>query len=70
MKIPKVTTGQNNQGLFTKESYKKGENCIQIILTDVISVCKHARTHTNTTHRSEPKLAVNKLAHLFSISSS
>ena len=36
----------------------------------VCTVHTRARTHTNTTHRCEPKLAVNKLAHLFSISGS
>lgn len=64
----------SNQALFTKDSYKKGESWFQIILTDVISACTHTHTHskrhTNTTQRGKPKLAVNKLAHLFSISGS
>lgn len=51
MEIPKLNRAKN-QALFTKDSRKKGQNCIQIILTDVISVCAHSHTwHANTTHR-------------------
>lgn len=67
MEIPKLNRAKN-QALFTKDSRKKGQNCIQIILTDVISVCAHSHTGTQTLHTV--KLAVNKLAHLFSISGS
>lgn len=37
---------QEKADLFTNDFYKKGGNCVQTILTDVISACTQAHRHS------------------------